>query len=136
MRSASESTEDVPWARPGAPHTDAFCAVVAWLAQRVDKTTITKLRRVWWEAVAKIVIAVVGDVLNDDRFEGLVRLGVDEVSYRKGRLDYPRVRNVLDQSYWKVGTFGMVLSFVPLVSSMPSRKTKKCLSLQRWRWAS
>jgi len=77
-------TEDVPWARPGARHTDAFCAVVAWLAQRVDKTTITKLLRVSWEAVAKIVIDVVGDVLNDDRFEGLVRLGVDEVSYRTG----------------------------------------------------
>ncbi len=77
-------TEDVAWARPGARHTDAFCAVVAWLAQRVDKTTITKLLRVSWEAVAKIVIDVVGDVLNDHRFEGLVRLGVDEVSYRKG----------------------------------------------------
>jgi hypothetical protein len=58
--------------------------VVAWLAQRVDKTTVTKLLRVSWEAVAKIVIDVVGDVLNDDRFEGLVPLGVDEVSYSKG----------------------------------------------------
>ena len=27
-------TEDVTWARPGARHTSAFCAVVAWLAQR------------------------------------------------------------------------------------------------------
>jgi transposase len=77
-------TEDVPWARPGARHTKDFTAVVAWLAQRVDKTTITKLLRVSWEAVAKIVIDVVGDVLNDERFEGLRRLGVDEVSYRKG----------------------------------------------------
>jgi transposase len=77
-------TEDVPWARPGARHTKDFTAVVAWLAQRVDKTTITKLLRVSWEAVAKIVIDVVGDVLEDSRFEGLRRVGVDEVSYRKG----------------------------------------------------
>ena len=77
-------TEDVAWARPGARHTKDFCAVVAWLAQRVDKTTITKSLRVSWEAVAKIVIDVVDDVLDDRRFEGLVRLGVDEVSYRKG----------------------------------------------------
>jgi len=77
-------TEDVPWARPGARHTKDFCAVVAWLAPRFDKTTITKLLRVSWEAVAKIVIDVVGDVLNDSRSEGLTRLGVDEVSYRKG----------------------------------------------------
>jgi transposase len=74
----------VPWARPGARHTKDFNAVVAWLAQRVDKTTITKLLRVSWEAVAKIVIDVVGDVLEDRRFEGLRRVGVDEVSYRKG----------------------------------------------------
>ena len=52
-------TEDVPWARPGARHTKAFCSVVAWLAQRVDTTTITKLLRVSWEAVAKIVVNVV-----------------------------------------------------------------------------
>jgi transposase len=77
-------TEDVPWARPGARHTNAFCAVVAWLAQRVDKTTITKLLRVSWEAVAKIVTDVVGDVLDEGRFEGLRRIGVDEVSFRKG----------------------------------------------------
>jgi transposase len=77
-------TEDVPWARPGARHTNAFCSVVAWLAQRVDKTTITRLLRVSWEAVAKIVTDVVGDVLDDSRFEGLTRLGVDEVSFRKG----------------------------------------------------
>jgi transposase len=58
--------------------------VVAWLAQRVDKTTITRLLRVSWEAVAKIVTDVVGDVLDESRFEGLARLGVDEVSFRKG----------------------------------------------------
>jgi transposase len=77
-------TEDVPWARPGARHTNAFCSVVAWLAQRTDKTTITTLLRVSWEAVAKIVVDVVGDVLDESRYEGLTRLGVDEVSYRKG----------------------------------------------------
>ena len=77
-------TEDVPWARPGARHTNAFCAVVAWLAQRTDKTTITKLLRVSWEAVAKIVTDVVGELLDERRFDELRRLGVDEVSYRKG----------------------------------------------------
>ncbi len=77
-------TEDVPWARPGARHTSAFCSVVAWLAQRTDKTTITRLLRVSREAVASIVTDVVGDVLDESRFDGLLRIGVDEVSYRKG----------------------------------------------------
>ncbi|MGH3732784.1 MAG: helix-turn-helix domain-containing protein [Acidimicrobiales bacterium] len=77
------STEDVPWARPAARHTTAFCSVVAWLAQRTDKTTITTLLRISWESVAKIVVDVVAEELHVVRFEGLARLGVDEVAYRK-----------------------------------------------------
>lgn len=77
-------TEEVPWARPGARHTRDFQDVVAWLAQRTDKTTISRLLRVSWEAVARIVVSVVADALTSDRLEGLYRIGVDEVSYRKG----------------------------------------------------
>ena len=58
--------------------------MVAWLAQRTDKTTITRLLRVSWEAVASIVTDVVGELLDESRFKGLTRIGVDEVSYRKG----------------------------------------------------
>ncbi len=36
-------TEEVPWARPGARHTSDLQDVVAWLAQRIDKTTITRV---------------------------------------------------------------------------------------------
>ncbi len=77
-------TEEVPWARPGSRHSRDFQEVVAWLAQRVDKTTITKLLRVSWEAVAKIVIDVVAEAIDDARLNDLYRIGVDEVSYRKG----------------------------------------------------
>jgi transposase len=77
-------TEVVPWARPGARHSRDLQDVVAWLAQRVDKTTITKLLRVSWEAVAKIVVDVVADHIDEGRLDGLYRIGVDEVSYRKG----------------------------------------------------
>jgi transposase len=77
-------TEEVPWARPGARHTKDFQDVVCWLAQRVDKTTITKLLRVSWEAVSKIVVDVVAEAIDDTRLDNLFRIGVDEVSYRKG----------------------------------------------------
>jgi transposase len=77
-------TEEVPWARPGARHSRDFQDVAAWLAQKVDKTTITKLLRVSWEAVAKIVVDVVAEAIDDTRMEELYRIGVDEVSYRKG----------------------------------------------------
>jgi len=77
-------TEEVPWARPGARHSKDFCDVVAWLAQRVDKTTITKLLRVSWEAVAKIVIDVVAEAIDEHRLDDVYRIGVDEIAYRKG----------------------------------------------------
>lgn len=54
------------------------------MAQRMDKTTITRLLRVSWEAVARIVIDVVVEQLDTARLDGLFRIGVDEVSYRKG----------------------------------------------------
>jgi transposase len=77
-------TETVPWARHGARHTRDLQDVVAWLAQRTDKTTITRLLRVSWEAVAKIIIDVVAEAIDDKRLDDLYRVGVDEISYRKG----------------------------------------------------
>jgi hypothetical protein len=56
-------TEQVPWARPGARHSRDFQDVVAWLAQRTDKTTITRMLRVSWEAVARIVAVRAATVL-------------------------------------------------------------------------
>lgn len=77
-------TETVPWARPGSRLTRDLEDVVAWLAQRVDKTSVAKLLRVAWETVAAIVIRVVAEHLDPARLERLHRIGVDEVSYRKG----------------------------------------------------
>lgn len=77
-------TEAVPWARPSAWHTRDLQDVACWLAQRTDKTTVCRLLRISWEAVRNAVIAVVDDYLDDTRLDGLYRIGVDEVSYRKG----------------------------------------------------
>lgn len=77
-------TEAVPWARPRARHSRDFEDVVAWLAQHTDKTTITRLLRTSWETVAGIVGRVVAEQIDERRLTGLLRIGVDEVSYRKG----------------------------------------------------
>jgi len=77
-------TEAVPWARPRARHSRDFEDVVAWLAQRSDKTTISRLLRTSWETVSGIVTRVVADQIDHQRLIGLLRIGVDEVSYRKG----------------------------------------------------
>ena len=74
----------MPWARPRARHSRDVEDVVAWLAQRTDKTTITRLLRTSWETVAGIVERVVVEQVGDRRLTGLLRIGVDEVSDRKG----------------------------------------------------
>jgi transposase len=77
--------EPVAWARPGAHHTRDFEDVVAWLAQQMAKTPITGLLRVGWDTVGRIVARVVADHLDERRLHGLVAIGCDEISYRKGQ---------------------------------------------------
>jgi transposase len=77
-------TQTVPWARqqPGSLATSKT-SLPTWPS--TDKTTITRLLRCSWEAVAAITVRVVATHLDDARLEGLDRIGIDEVSYRKGR---------------------------------------------------
>lgn len=77
-------TETVPWARLRARHTRDFEDVVAWLCQRTDLTTVATLMRCSWTAVHNIVGRVVVEHIDDTRLENLYRIGVDEVSYRRG----------------------------------------------------
>jgi transposase len=75
--------EAVPWARPGARHTRDLEDVVAWLAQQMAFAPIARLLRVAWHTIGPIVARVVADHLDEDRLEGLVCIGVDEISYRR-----------------------------------------------------
>ncbi|HUP84793.1 MAG TPA: ISL3 family transposase [Acidimicrobiales bacterium] len=77
-------TEDVAWARPGARHTRDYEDIVAWLVQRTDKTTTATLMGCSWAGVDNIVERVVAEHLVDDRLDNLYRIGVDEISYRRG----------------------------------------------------
>jgi transposase len=77
--------EWVPWARPDTHHTRDFEDVVAWLAQQMAKTPIAGLLRIGWDTVGRIVERVVADHLDEKRLEGLVAIGVDEISYRRGQ---------------------------------------------------
>jgi transposase len=75
--------EPAPWARPGAAHTRDFEDVVAWLAQQMPFAPITRLLRVGWHTIGPIVARVVADHLDETRLEGLIAIGVDEISYRR-----------------------------------------------------
>lgn len=75
----------VPWARHHAGHTRFFDDQVAWLAVQTSKTAVTRLMRVAWRTVGAIITRVVADIdAGVDRLEGLRRIGIDEISYKKG----------------------------------------------------
>ena len=75
----------VPWARHNAGHTRAFDDTVAWLATHTSKTAITVLLRIAWATVGAIVARVVDEARAEvDPFDGLVRIGIDEISYKRG----------------------------------------------------
>lgn len=75
----------VPWARHNTGHTRAFDDTVAWLATHTSKTAITVLLRIAWATVGAIVARVVDEARAAvDPFDGLVRIGIDEISYKRG----------------------------------------------------
>lgn len=75
--------EAVPFARPGAHLTRDFDDLLAWLATRMDKTAISRLCRVSWRTVGRACERVVATELDPARLDGLFRIGVDEISWRK-----------------------------------------------------
>src|SRR6266487_2774439 len=75
----------VPWARHGAGHTYAFDDQVAWLAVHTSRTAVAALMRVAWRTVGAICARVARDGQQaGDRLAGLRRIGIDELSYKRG----------------------------------------------------
>jgi len=75
----------VPWARHDAGHTYGFDETVAWLATQASKSTVTALMRIAWRTVGSIITRVWADVdAQHDRLAGLRRIGIDEISYKRG----------------------------------------------------
>ena len=75
----------VPWARHGVGHSLDFDETVAWLATQCSKTAVVELMRVAWRTVGAIVTRVSADIdARVDRLAGLRRIGIDEISYKRG----------------------------------------------------
>jgi transposase len=76
----------VPWARHGSRFTTGFEDTAAWLAAHVALSILAILQRITWRTVSAIVIRVVAELAGrTDRLVGLRRIGIDEISYRKGQ---------------------------------------------------
>jgi transposase len=75
----------VPWARHQAGHTRDFDDTVAWMAVVTSKSAVCELLRIAWRTVGSIITRVEADfTAGTDRLAGLRRIGIDEVSYKKG----------------------------------------------------
>ena len=77
----------VPWARHGAGHTRAFDETVAWFAACASKSVIAELLRINWHTVGAVLARVMPerDAEDGDRLHGVRRIGIDEVSFKKGQ---------------------------------------------------
>jgi transposase len=75
----------VPWARHGAGFTRGFEDTAAWLAVHTSKVAVAELLRVAWRTVGRVVARVAEEAGQGvDRLAGLRRIGIDEISHRKG----------------------------------------------------
>ncbi len=77
----------VPWARHKSRFTRSFEDQAAWLAVNTSKKAVAELMRVAWRTVGLICerVRTETEQAAGDRFDGLRRLGFDEISVRKGR---------------------------------------------------
>src|SRR5213078_4157530 len=72
-------------ARHGAGFTGAFEDTAAWLAVHTSRVAVAELLRVAWRTAGRMLTRVAEEAgANVDRLEGLRRIGIDEVSHRKG----------------------------------------------------
>ena len=79
-------TADVPWAYPGSSFTKDFDLTVAWLARYLPRSAVSNYMRIDWETVGKCISRSLNDLEPERsrRLNGLVNIGIDETSYRKG----------------------------------------------------
>ena len=75
----------VPWARHGSRLTRELEDTIAWLSVRTAKMVLVALLRIAWRTVGAVVDRVVAeDRARKDPFDGLRRIGIDEISYKRG----------------------------------------------------
>lgn len=80
-------TAAAPWAEGRSHFVREFAYMAAWLTKGgLNKTKVSELLRIDWDTVGRLISLVWDDLepTVTDRFNGLVKIGIDETSYRKG----------------------------------------------------
>jgi transposase len=76
----------VPWARHDAGHTRDFDQQVTWMATECSKSATAQIIRTAWRTVGAIITRHQAEAdAGLDRLAGLRRIGIDEISYRRGQ---------------------------------------------------
>lgn len=120
---------DVPWAFPNSSFTKDFDMTVGWLAVYLPRSTISELMRIDWETVGRCVhrtLAVI-EPERSKRLDNLVKIGIDETSYRKGHKYITVVVNHENNTVvWAAQGFGKTV----LESFFKQLSTEQCNSIK------
>lgn len=79
-------TAAVPWARHKSRFCKTFEDTTAWLTVHASKNAVSEYMRVKWHSIGAICDRVYRELEAQQpcRFDGLIRIGIDETSYKKG----------------------------------------------------
>ena len=131
-------TAAVPWARHGSRFTKSFEETAAWLSTHASRSTVSEYMRVEWHTVGGICARVYQEweTASPSRFNGLVHIGIDETSYKKGHKYMTVVVNHDTSSVvWCAPGFGKeVLSKFFELLSEEQRASIRCVSADGARW--
>ena len=77
---------DVPWAYPGSRFTKDFDLTIGWLAVYLPRSVVSEYMRIDWKTVGRCVSRTLHEIEPERnvRRNGLVHIGIDETSYKKG----------------------------------------------------
>jgi transposase len=76
-------TEAVPWAETGSAFTRDFEDLVSFFAQQTNQTVVSRVMHIAWPTVGNIIRRAVGRHGTPLARRRLVRIGIDEISYRR-----------------------------------------------------
>lgn len=75
----------VPWARHGAKHTRNFEDTAVWMSLHLSRKAVAEYLRISWDSVGPMISRVEKETrAGETRYDGLVKIGIDETSYKKG----------------------------------------------------
>lgn len=131
-------TAAVPWARHGSRFTKSFEETAAWLSVHASRSAVSEFMRVEWHTVGGICKRVYQEMeeSRSSRFNGLVNIGIDETSYKKGHKYMTVVINHDKSSViWCTPGYGKdVLSQFFELLSEEQRASIRCVSADGARW--